>query len=143
MTPQLVDHAHAESCIVIGCNSVRPRRKMNVFISGCSHIAVASRSRHSRSHNCEHRFRTGRVLWKAHCVCGRPPHRSSISMRPTVVDVTTLPSLTHAAVRAAAAAMPQQLVVSSSIVDSRLRPCSCRICVQTRRRTRDRTNDET
>jgi len=139
MTPQLVDHAHAESCIVIGCNLVQLRRKMNVFISGCSHIAVASRSRH----NSEHRFRTGRVDWKAHFVRCRPPHRSSISMRPTVVDVTTLPSLTHAAARAAAAAMPQQLVVSSSIVDSRLRPCSCRICVQTRRRTRDRTNDET
>jgi len=41
MTPQLVDHAHTVSCIVIGCNLVQPRRKiMNMFISGRSHIAV-------------------------------------------------------------------------------------------------------
>jgi len=44
MTPQLVDHAHIDSCIVIGCNLVQPRRKMNMFISGRSHIAVASQS---------------------------------------------------------------------------------------------------
>jgi len=25
MTPQLVDHAHTDSCIVIGCNLVQPR----------------------------------------------------------------------------------------------------------------------
>jgi len=45
MTPQvLVDHAHTDSCVVIGCNLVQPRRKMNVFISGRSHITVASQS---------------------------------------------------------------------------------------------------
>jgi len=42
MTPPLVDHAHTDSCIVIGCNLVQPRREMNMFISGRSHIAVAS-----------------------------------------------------------------------------------------------------
>jgi len=35
MTPELVDHAHTDSCAVIGCNLVQPRRKMNMFISGC------------------------------------------------------------------------------------------------------------
>jgi len=40
MTPQLVDLAHTDSCIVIGWNLVQPRRKMNVLISGCSHITV-------------------------------------------------------------------------------------------------------
>ena len=45
MTPQvLVDHAHTDSCVVIACNLVQPRRKMNVFISGRSHITVASQS---------------------------------------------------------------------------------------------------
>ena len=41
MKPQLVDHAHTDSCIVIGCNLVHLRGKMNTFISGCSRIAVA------------------------------------------------------------------------------------------------------
>ena len=40
MTPQLVDRTHTVSCIVIGCNLVQRRRKMNMFISGRSHIAV-------------------------------------------------------------------------------------------------------
>ena len=40
MTPQLVDHAHTESCAVIGCNLVQPRRKVNMFISGRSHTTV-------------------------------------------------------------------------------------------------------
>jgi len=40
MTPQPVDHAHTDSCIVIGCDLVQPRRKMNAFISGRSHITV-------------------------------------------------------------------------------------------------------
>jgi len=44
MTPQLVDHAHTDSCIVIGCNLVQPRRKINKLFSGRSHIAVASQS---------------------------------------------------------------------------------------------------
>jgi len=44
MTPQLVDHAHTDSCIVIGCNLVQLRRKMSMFISGCSYIAAASQS---------------------------------------------------------------------------------------------------
>ena len=35
MTPELVDHAHTDSCAVIGCNLAQPRRKMNMFISGC------------------------------------------------------------------------------------------------------------
>jgi len=39
MTPQLVDHAHTDSCVVIGCHLVQPRRKMNVFISGRSRIS--------------------------------------------------------------------------------------------------------
>ena len=52
MTPPLVDHAHTDSYIVIGCNLVQPRRKMNMFISGRSHITVttvsnALRPRHS------------------------------------------------------------------------------------------------
>ena len=42
MTPQLVDDADTDSCIVIGCNLVKRRRKMNVHIFGCSHIAVKS-----------------------------------------------------------------------------------------------------
>jgi len=41
MTSQPVDHAHIDSCIVIGCDLVQPRRKMNTSISGRSHIAVA------------------------------------------------------------------------------------------------------
>ena len=40
MTSQPVDHAHIDSCIVIGCDLVQPRRKMNTFISCRSHIAV-------------------------------------------------------------------------------------------------------
>jgi len=40
MTPQLVDHAHTDSCAVIGCYLMQLRRKMNMFISGRSHIAV-------------------------------------------------------------------------------------------------------
>jgi len=41
MTLQLVDRAHTDSCVVIGCNLVqRRRKKMNTFISGRSHIAV-------------------------------------------------------------------------------------------------------
>ena len=40
MTPQLVDHAHTDSCAAIGCNLVQPRRKMNMFVSGCSHSCV-------------------------------------------------------------------------------------------------------
>ena len=44
MTPQLVDHAHVDSCAAIGCNLVQLRRKKNMFISGRSHIAVASQS---------------------------------------------------------------------------------------------------
>ena len=51
MTPRLVDHAHADSCIVIGCNLVQPHRKMNMFISGC--IAVTSQLHNSRSHSSE------------------------------------------------------------------------------------------
>ena len=39
MTPQLVDHAYADSCIVIGCNLAE---KMNMLISGRSHIAVTT-----------------------------------------------------------------------------------------------------
>ena len=42
MTSQPVDHAHIDSCIVIGCDLVQPRRKMNTFISGRSHIAVVN-----------------------------------------------------------------------------------------------------
>ena len=42
MTPQLVDHAHIDSCIVIGCNLVQPRSDMNTFISGRSHITVVT-----------------------------------------------------------------------------------------------------
>jgi len=42
MTPQLVDHAHIDSCIVIGCNVVQPRSDMNTFISGRSHITVVT-----------------------------------------------------------------------------------------------------
>ena len=37
MTPQLVDHAHTDSCAVIGCYLMQLRRKMNMFISGRSH----------------------------------------------------------------------------------------------------------
>ena len=37
MTPQLVDHAHTDSCAVIGCYLMQVRRKMNMFISGRSH----------------------------------------------------------------------------------------------------------
>ena len=50
MRPQLVDHAHTDSWIVIDCNLVKPRRRMNMFIPGCSCIAVASQlqSHHSR-----------------------------------------------------------------------------------------------
>ena len=40
MSPQLVDRAYTDSCVVIGCNPVQPLRKMNTFISGRSHIAV-------------------------------------------------------------------------------------------------------
>ena len=40
MSPQLVDRAYTDSCVVIGCNLVQPLRKMNTFISGRSHIAV-------------------------------------------------------------------------------------------------------
>jgi len=40
MTSQPVDNAHTDSCIVIGCNLVQPRRKINTFISGRSHITV-------------------------------------------------------------------------------------------------------
>ena len=43
MTLQLVDRAHTDSCVVIGCK-LQPRatsqKKMNTFISGRSHIAV-------------------------------------------------------------------------------------------------------
>ena len=46
MTPQLVDHAHTDSCAVIGCNLMQLRRKMNMFISGRSHIS-----------HCEQRFK--------------------------------------------------------------------------------------
>ena len=53
MTPQLVDRAHTDSCIVICCNLVQPRRKMNMFIAGRSHIAVASQLH--IIHNCEQR----------------------------------------------------------------------------------------
>jgi len=51
MTPQLVDHAHTDSYIVIGCNLMQPRRKTNRFklISGCSHIAAVSHLYLSRS----------------------------------------------------------------------------------------------
>ena len=62
MTPQLVDHAHTDSCIVIGCYLVQPRRKMNAFISGCSHIAVASQSQSHHSHNCERRLRNESLI---------------------------------------------------------------------------------
>ena len=51
MTPQLVDHAHTYSCIVISCNLVKPRRKMNMYISGCSHIAVAVTTVNTKSHD--------------------------------------------------------------------------------------------
>jgi len=54
MTPQPVDHAHTDSCIVIGCNLVQPGRNMNMLISGCSQIAAASQWLHS--HSCEQRF---------------------------------------------------------------------------------------
>ena len=50
MTPQLVDHAHTDSCIVIGCNLVQPRRKMNMFISGCSGVTVAVADVNTKSH---------------------------------------------------------------------------------------------
>jgi len=42
VTPQLVDHAHIDFCAAIGCNLVQLRRKMNVFISGRGHVAIAS-----------------------------------------------------------------------------------------------------
>jgi len=48
MTPQLVDHAHTGSYIVIGCNLVQPRRKNE-------HAYFWSQSH--RSHNCEQLFR--------------------------------------------------------------------------------------
>ena len=47
MTPQLVDHAHTDSCIVIGsagCN-----------LAENEHVYVWLQSHHS--HNCEERFR--------------------------------------------------------------------------------------
>ena len=50
LTPQLVDHAHTDSCIAIGCNLVQHRKKMNMFISGRSNIAAASQSQSK----CEH-----------------------------------------------------------------------------------------
>jgi len=40
MTPQLVDHVGTDSCIVIGCNLLQPRRKLNTLISGRSHVTV-------------------------------------------------------------------------------------------------------
>ena len=49
MTSQLVDHAHTDSCIVIGCNLVQLRRKMNMFI-----CIVAVTLHYSCSHSCEH-----------------------------------------------------------------------------------------
>jgi len=39
-----LNYAHTDSCIVTGCNLVQPLRKINMFIFGCSHIAVASQS---------------------------------------------------------------------------------------------------
>jgi len=45
MTPQLVDHAHTDSCIVTGCNLVQPRRKMNMFMF--MYVAVTSQLRRS------------------------------------------------------------------------------------------------
>jgi len=45
--PQLVDHAHTDSCIVIGCNVVQPRRENeHVYLWSQSHrswitVAVA------------------------------------------------------------------------------------------------------
>ena len=51
MTPQLVDHAHTDSCIVIGCNLVQPRREINMLLL----IAVTSYfASQSQSHYCEH-----------------------------------------------------------------------------------------
>jgi len=45
MTPQLVDHSHTDSRIVIGCNLL------------CLYlVAVTSQLHHSRSRNCEQRL---------------------------------------------------------------------------------------
>jgi len=38
MTPQLLDHAYSDSCIVIGCDLVQPGRKYeHVYFSSQSH----------------------------------------------------------------------------------------------------------
>jgi len=47
MTPLLVDHAHTDSCIVIGCNLAEKRTRL--FL-----VAVTSQLHHCRSHKCEH-----------------------------------------------------------------------------------------
>jgi len=45
MTPQLIDHAHIDSCIVIGCELVQPRGKNeSVYFWSQSQV-----------HNCEQR----------------------------------------------------------------------------------------
>ena len=66
MTPPLVDHAHTDSYIVIGCNLVQPRIKMNMFISGRT---VTSQLHHSRSRNCEHEI--ARCCMTLHGCCNR------------------------------------------------------------------------
>jgi len=43
MTPQLVDHAHTDSCIVIGCTLVQPRTKNeHVYFHSCITVAVTT-----------------------------------------------------------------------------------------------------
>ena len=51
--PELVDHAHTNSCTVIGCILVQllqPRRKMNLLFL----VAVISQLHHSRSRSRSH-----------------------------------------------------------------------------------------
>ena len=80
MTPQLVDRAHTDSCIVICCNLVQPRRKMNMFIAGRSHIAVASQLH--IIHNCEHEI--------ARCCMTLHGLRSRSLITVTIVNNATL-----------------------------------------------------
>jgi len=70
----MVDHAHTESCIVIGCDLAQPRRKMNMYISGRSCITVAVTVVNTKSHD---------VAWR----------RTIVAVEVTVRGVGTISTL--------------------------------------------------
>jgi len=87
MTTQLVDHAHTDSYIVLGCNLVQPHRKMDMFLSGCSHLAVASQLHRNRSHNCAQRLGNPLLLCTQSTLQSRCSHvinESLTQLRPTL-----------------------------------------------------------